>query len=61
MVGRPPKNIPLVGKNSNNIVYDPFMGTGTTAVACKRLGINCFGSEISKDQVDFSYERLKNT
>ena len=47
--------------NDVNIVYDPFMGTGTTAVACKRLGINCFGSEISKDQVDFSYERLKNT
>ena len=46
--------------NDVNIVYDPFMGTGTTAVACKRLGINCFGSEISKDQVDFSYERLKN-
>lgn len=45
--------------NDVNIVYDPFMGTGTTAVACKRLGINCFGSEISKDQVDFSYERLK--
>lgn len=46
--------------NNANIVYDPFMGTGTTAVACKRLGINCFGSEISKDQVDYAYERLKN-
>lgn len=46
--------------NDVNIVYDPFMGTGTTAVACKRLGINCFGSEISKDQVDYAYERLKN-
>ena len=47
--------------NNDNIVYDPFMGTVTTAVACKRLGINCFGSEISKDQVDYAYERLNNT
>lgn len=42
----------------NAIVYDPFMGSGTTAVACKRLGLNCIGSEISKNQVQYSAERL---
>jgi site-specific DNA-methyltransferase (adenine-specific) len=42
-----------------SVVYDPFIGTGTTAVACKRLGLDCFGSEISKEQVEFSLERLK--
>lgn len=41
-----------------SVVYDPFIGTGTTAVACKRLGLECFGSEISKEQVEFSLERL---
>ena len=41
-----------------SIVYDPFIGTGTTAVACKRLGLDCVGSEISKEQVEFSLERL---
>ena len=41
-----------------SIVYDPFIGTGTTAVACKRLGLDCVGSEISKEQVKFSLERL---
>jgi len=38
--------------------YDPFMGTGTTAIACEELGLNCFGSELSKDQVEFSINRL---
>lgn len=40
-------------------VYDPFMGTGTTAVACQRMGLNCVGSEISKNQVLFAVDRLK--
>lgn len=39
-------------------VYDPFMGSGTTAVACKKMGLNFIGSEISENQVKFSYERL---
>lgn len=39
-------------------VYDPFMGTGTTAVACKRLGLNCYGSEISEAQVGYAAQRL---
>lgn len=40
-------------------VYDPFMGSGTTAVACERLGLNVIGSEISTNQVKFSIDRLK--
>lgn len=43
----------------NTIVYDPFMGTGTTAVACKELDLTCFGSELSESQVKYSYERLE--
>lgn len=39
-------------------VYDPFMGTGTTAVACERLGLHCIGSEISENQVKFAVDRL---
>lgn len=39
-------------------VYDPFIGTGTTAVACERLGLHCVGSELSGAQVNFSVERL---
>lgn len=41
-------------------VYDPFIGSGTTAVACERLGLHCVGSEISDNQVKFAVERLQN-
>jgi len=42
----------------NDLVYDPFMGTGTTGVACKLLGRNFLGSEISDKQVEYSIERI---
>ena len=44
----------------NNLVYDPFMGTGTTAVACKKMNRRYIGSEISKSQVDYSQNRLQS-
>jgi len=33
---------------TNGIVYDPYMGTGTTAYVCEKLGFNYIGSEVSK-------------
>lgn len=42
------------------VVYDPFMGTGTTANACKELGMNYIGSEISEAQCEYAKNRLKN-
>ena len=42
----------------NALVYDPFMGSGTTAVACKKLGLRYVGSEISQNQVDWANKRL---
>lgn len=44
---------------TGGLIYDPFMGSGTTAVACKTLGLRCIGSEISANQVAFSKERLE--
>jgi tRNA G10 N-methylase Trm11 len=35
------------------------MGTGTTAVACKRYGCKCIGSEISEKQVAYAKERVR--
>jgi site-specific DNA-methyltransferase (adenine-specific)/modification methylase len=43
----------------SDVIYDPFMGTGTTGIACKLIGRNFIGSEISELQVDHSYKRLK--
>lgn len=39
-------------------VYDPFMGTGTTALVCRRLERNWVGSEISKEYCDMTEKRL---
>lgn len=40
------------------IVYDPFAGTCTTAVACKQYGVNCICSEISENQCEYGRERI---
>lgn len=45
----------------DGIVYDPFIGTGTTAVACKELGFDYIGSELSEKQCKWAEDRLKNT
>jgi DNA modification methylase len=51
------KLLGLYGR-SGMTVYDPFMGTGTTAVACKRLGMHYIGSEISEAQTKFANNRI---
>jgi len=40
------------------LVYDPFMGSGTTAKMAKLNGRNYIGSEISFDYWYLSMERL---
>ena len=40
-------------------VYDPFIGTGTTAVAAKKCGLHYIGSEISPAQCEYAKERIK--
>jgi modification methylase len=42
------------------IILDPFMGSGTTAVAAKRLGRSFIGIDISKKYCQQSEQRLKN-
>jgi site-specific DNA-methyltransferase (adenine-specific) len=46
-------------KDSNVVVYDSFMGTGTTAVAAIKYGIKYIGSEISKDQCEWAKNRIE--
>jgi site-specific DNA-methyltransferase (adenine-specific)/modification methylase len=43
----------------NSLVYDPFIGTGTTAKACIIDKHNFIGSELSNSQVDYANKRLK--
>ena len=44
----------------NAIVYDPFMGSGTTALACKQMGLSYVGSELSPNQCEWAENRIKN-
>lgn len=43
----------------NSVVYDSFIGTGTTAIACEKMGFACYGSELSGAQVEFAENRLE--
>ena len=42
----------------NSIVLDPFLGSGTTAIACKNTERNCIGIEINKEYYDICIKRL---
>ena len=39
-------------------VYDPFMGSGTTGIACKILDRDFIGSEIDKDYFEIDKARI---
>lgn len=42
------------------VVIDPFMGTGTTGLACKKYGLDFIGIEIDKDYFEMAQERLNS-
>ena len=44
--------------DEGDTIYDPFMGTGTTAVAAKQKGRHYIGSEINQEYIEVSKERL---
>lgn len=43
-----------------DIIYDPFMGTGTTAVAAKALCMHYIGTELSEAQCKYAENRILN-
>lgn len=44
--------------NENDLVFDPFLGSGTTGVACKNLNRNFIGFEIDKGYFDIAQKRI---
>ena len=46
--------------NEGNLVLDNCMGSGTTAVACKRLNRRFIGFELDKEYYEISLKRLLN-
>lgn len=47
------------GSLDNELILDPFLGSGTTAVACERLGRRWIGIEISKEYCDIAVKRIE--
>jgi len=41
-----------------DLVLDPFMGTGTTAVSAKNLGRNYLGFELQQEYIDVANKRI---
>lgn len=53
------EDILKIHSNENDIVLDPFMGSGTTAMACKNNNRNFIGFELEKEYYTKAVERLK--
>jgi len=43
---------------SGALIVDPFLGSGTTAVACKNTGRKCVGIELNKEYYDICVSRI---
>lgn len=52
------KRLVQVSSRPGDIVLDPFMGSGTTAVACKESGRHFIGAETSSDYIKMIDKRL---
>lgn len=53
-------NLIINSSLENDVVLDPFMGSGSTGVACKNLNRNFIGIEIEKDYLNIAKERIEN-
>ena len=48
-----------IGFISQGVILDPFMGSGTTGVACVKLGRKFIGIEIDEGYFDIACERIR--
>lgn len=53
------KRIILASSNMDELILDPFMGSGTTAVVAKSLNRYCLGFELNSDYLDLAIERIQ--
>jgi site-specific DNA-methyltransferase (adenine-specific)/modification methylase len=49
----------VIGKMPQGTVFDPFMGSGTTGVACVNLGRKFIGVEIDPDYFEIACRRIE--
>ena len=53
------KEIMQMATNENDLILDPLIGSGSTAVACKQLKRRFIGFEIRKDYCSLANKRLE--
>lgn len=53
------RKIILASSNKNDLVIDPFLGSGTTIVAAEQLGRRWMGCDKSIDYCELAIDRLK--
>lgn len=53
------RQIVLCGSPKDGVVFDPFLGTGTTWIVCERLQRNCIGFEINQEFFNFAQSRFE--
>lgn len=52
--------IAILGTEESGVVLDPYVGSGTTAVAAKLLGHHYVGIDASEEYLAYAQERLDN-
>ena len=55
------KNLIVNSSLENGIIFDPFMGSGTTAVAAIECGRNFIGYELNPDYYEICNQRIEET
>ena len=53
--------ISVMGHFKADIVVDPFLGSGTTMIACENTGRICYGAEVDPKYVAVILQRYKDT
>jgi len=51
--------IKLLTFSKDSVVFDPFLGSGTTAIAANNLERNFIGCDINQDYIQIARQRLK--
>ncbi len=49
------------GIKKGSVVYDPFVGTGTTLISALKLGMKSIGTDIDQSYLDFAKHRIEKT
>ena len=50
----------VMPKEENAVLFEPFMGSGSTLIACKNLGVNCIGIELNTEYFEIAKKRIES-